>query len=177
MINILPPKEKETLRNEENKKIILIIGILISVLLICLIFILTSIEIFISGRVEAERIINESEKEESEVSEIKYFSEKINLANKAFSDLNSFYKNQIKSVEVFSEISETIPEGIYITIFSYQKDISRISLSGFSSSRDSLLQFQRNLEQKEYFKDIYFPPSTWIKSENINFNLFFNIKK
>lgn len=177
MINILPPKEKEILRNEENKKIILIIGILVSLLLICLIFILASIEIFISGRVEAERIINEREEEESEISEIRHFSEKIDSVNKTFSDLSSFYKNQIKAIGLFSEISETIPEGIYITLFSYQKDTSRISISGFSTDREGLLRFQKNLEQKDKFKDIYFPPSTWIKSENINFNLFFNIKK
>lgn len=177
MINILPPKEKEIIRNEENKKIILIIGILVSLFLICLAFILTSIDVFISGRVEAEKIINEREEEESEVSEIRHFSEKIKSANKDFTDLNSFYKNQIKVVDLSSEIFETIPEGVYITLFSYQKEASRISIFGFSSNRESLLQLQNDLEKKEKFKDVYFPPSTWIKSENINFNLFFNIEK
>jgi len=177
MINILPQRENEIIQSEENKKIILIFEILIIIFFVCLIFILVSIEIYISGRVEAEKIILEQEKAEFEKSGIKDFSEKINLANKTFSDLNSFYKNQIKSTEIFYEISQTIPEDIYLTSFSYQKEPSRISLFGFSKSREALLQFKKSLEQKENFEDIYFPPSTWINSKDINFNLNFKIKK
>ena len=35
----------------------------------------------------------------------------------------------------------------------------------------------KNLKQKENFENIYFPPSTWIKSKDINFNLILKIKK
>lgn len=177
MINLLPQKEKETLRSEERKKIFLIFEILALVFFICLAFILTSVEIYISGRAEAEKIILEQEKKEFETSEIKDFSEKIKLANQTFSYLNYFYKNQVKSTEIFTEIYETIPEGIYLTSFSYQKNISSVSLFGFSKSREIILQFKKNLEQKGNFENIYFPPSTWIESKDITFNLNFKIKK
>lgn len=177
MINLLPQKEKGILRSEERKKIFLIFEILTLIFVICLIFILASIEIYISGRVEAEEIIFEQEKKEFETSEIKDFSNKIKSANQTFSYLNYFYKNQVKTVEIFSEIYETIPEGIYLTTFSYQRDISNVSLFGFSKSREILLQFKKNLEQKEDLEDIYFPPSTWIDSKDVNFNLNLKIKK
>lgn len=177
MINILPQKEKEIIKNEERKKIFFIFGILIFVFLICLIFILTSIEIYISGRTEAERIILEQEKEEFESSEIKDFSEKIKLANQTFSNLDYFYKNQIRATDIFNEVSKTIPEGINLNSFSYQRVTLQISLLGFSKTGEALLQFKKNLEQKEKFEDIYFPPSTWINSQDINFNLNFKIKK
>jgi len=177
MINILPPKEKERIRAKEKKKIALILELLGFVFLLCLVLALFSIEIYVSGRTEAARIILEQERGEFEASEIKDFSEKIRLANESFSNLESFYENQIKLTKVLEEISETLPEGIYLSSLSYQKNNSQVSLLGFAETREALFEFKENLEKEEDFVGIFFPPSSWIKSTNIDFNSRFKIKK
>ncbi len=176
MINILPSKEKEILQTEERKKIVSILEILGFIFLLYLVLILASMRIYILGRAEAARIILEQEQGEFEVSEIKNFSEKIELANETFSNLNSFYQNQVKLTEILEEVSKTLPEEIYLNNFSYQKNTSQVSLSSFSKSREALLEFKENLEQKENFEEIYFPPSCWIKPIDIDFNSRFKIK-
>jgi len=177
MINLLPPSEKKNLQTEEKKKIVLILEILGFIFLLCLILILTSINVYISGQVEVERIIFEKEKGIFESSEVKDLSEKIKLANKTFSDLNSFYQNRIKLVDFLEEISEVLPEKVYLNNFSYQKNNSQVTLSGFSKTREALFELKNNLEQQENLEEIYFPPSCWIESVDINFNLKFKIKK
>lgn len=176
MINLLPQSEKKILQIEEKEKIVLILETLSFIFLLCLILILASIQIYIWGQVEAEKIILEQEKREFEVSEVKDLPEKIKLANKTFSDLNSFYQSQIKSTEILEELSKTLPQGVYLTNLSYQKRTSQVIVSGFSKNREILFEFKKNLEQEESFQDIYFPPSTWIEAININFNMSLKIK-
>jgi len=177
MINLLPPKEKKFLQDEEKKKTVLILGILGFVFFLCLALILTSMKIYISGQAEAENIIIEREKEAFKASEIKDFSEEIKLANKVFSDLNSFYQNQVKLIEILEEITQIFPEEIYLTNFSYKKETSEVVLFGFSKTRETLLEFKKNLEQKENIEGVYFPPSCWLESTDINFNTRFKIKR
>lgn len=177
MINILPQREKEILQAEEKKKIFLILEIFGFVFLLYLILILVSMNIYISGQVEAVRIVLEQEQGEFESSEVKDFSEKIGSANTTFSNLNSFYQNQIKITEILGEISEILPEGVHLNSLSYQKNTFRINIFGFSNNREALLEFKENLEDKENFEEIFFPPSCWIKPSDISFNSNFKIKK
>ena len=142
MINILPQQEKEILRTEEQKKIILILEILWLIFLLCLILILVSMSIYISGQAEAARIVLEQEQGGFEASEIKEPSEQIKLANETFSNLNSFYQNQVKIIDILEEVSKTLPPGTYLNSFSYQKSTYKIVISGFSESRDFLFKFK-----------------------------------
>jgi len=176
MINLLPRKEKRSIQTEERKKIILILEILGFLFLLCLILVLLSIEIYIEGQAKAENIIIEQEKREFQASEIKDLPNKIKTANKNFTDLNLFYQNQVNTMEILQELSETLPEGVYLTTFFYRKDTSEIILSGFSKTRETLYELKVNLEKKGRFENIYFPPSAWIESVDINFNLNFKLK-
>lgn len=177
MINLLPQNEKEILWKEEKKKMFLVLEILGFVFLLCSILILTSMEIYISGQAEAERIILEQEKEEFQSSEFKDCSREIKSANEVFAGLDSFYKNQVKLTNILKEVSEVIPEGIYLDNFSYQSQTSQVTISGFSRSREILIRFKNNLEQKGNFKEVYFPPACWLESTDINFNSSFKVER
>ena len=176
MINILPPSEKRNILVNEKEKIVLILGILVSIFLLCSALVLFSIMIYIEGEAKAEKIILDQEKREFEGSEARGFSEKIKTANKKFSDLEDFYLNQARAVEIIEKISSTLPEGVYLDSIFYNKNNYRINLSGLAKTQESLYQFRQNLESQEKFDGIYFPPSTWIESENITFNVGFDIK-
>ena len=108
------------------------------------------------------------------------------ISNQTFSKLKSFYQNQTYLTEILEKISETLPEQVYLTNLSFifqlegeknqEKQVIKVNLFGFSKTRDILLEFKKNLEVRETFKEIYFPPSNWIKATDINFNITFKIK-
>ena len=175
MINLLPQKEKGVIQAEENKKVILILGIIGFIFILCFILVLTTIKVYIAGQAEVERIILEQEKEEFKVSEEKNFSEEIRSANESLTALKSFYKNQVKVTEILEGVSRNLSEGLYLNEFSYQKEISQIVISGFSPTREALIEFKDNLEGN--FENVHFPPDSWLKATNIDFASKFKIKE
>jgi len=175
MINLLPQSEKRVIQSEKRNKVFLILEILGLIFLICFILIIFSISIYVRGHLEAEKMILERERTEFENSEIKDFSEKIKAANEDFSNLVSFYENQESIVLFLEELAALVPNEVKINTFMYNKNSSKIFISGFAKDTDSLLEFKQNIEEVEMFKDPKFPPSAWIKQEDIRFDLSFDV--
>jgi Tfp pilus assembly protein PilN len=183
MINLLPTLNKEELKQEEQWKLVMILGILVLAVLICFSLILFSIEIFISGEVETQKILLNQKEKELENPKIQTLKENLITLNQTFSQLDSFYQNQFSLTEILEKISQTLPAGTYLTNLSIVhqpekegKGKMNCSLSGFASSREILLEFKENLEKEERFQEIYFPPANWVKPTDINFTVNFKIK-
>lgn len=177
MINLLPPRKKEILIQIEYWKLTLILGILVLVFLISFSLILLSVKTYISGKLGSEKILVEIKEKQLETSEMEDLQKKITAANQNLSKLDSFYQSQANLTKILEEISKTLPSGIYLTSFSYRKDISKIELSGFSPEREALFELKKNLEKEKNFQEIYFPPSNWIKPIEIDFYATFKIKQ
>jgi len=176
MINLLPLNERRLLKNQEKEKIILILEIIIFNFFLSLILILFAMKIYTGGLLEAEKTIFEQEKKELEVSEIKNIAQRINSVNKNFVDLDYFYNNQISVIKIIEQLYKTLPNGIYLTNFSYTKDASEVTISGFSESREMLVEFKNSLEASNNFEKIIFPESSWINATSTSFNLNFKFK-
>ncbi|MBL7150149.1 MAG: PilN domain-containing protein [Candidatus Pacebacteria bacterium] len=173
MINLLPPQQKRDLLREERFKLILILGILLLIFLILFSLILLSIKIYISGQAESQKsLANLGEKELPQFNALK---EKLNSINQDLSKVDSFYEGQFHLTEFLERISKITPEGIYLKSFSYQKDTSQITFSGFSPTVEVLVDFKENLEKQENFKEIRFSPTAWIKLVDIDFDVTFKI--
>lgn len=180
MINLLPPKEKEVLLMEKNKKVAIILCSLPLFFLVCLILILFSIKVYLGGQIDVQKSSLAKSQKEFLESEAQEFQEEIKLANSKFKELSSFYKKKIYFFEILEKISKTVPDTFYLTnlslSFSKEKDIM-ISLSGFAPLREELLGFKKNLEDHEDFKDISFPPANWVEAKNISFYVTFKIDR
>lgn len=177
MINLLPPRYQEELRQEENRRLTSILGILFLIFLISLTLILFSVKLYIQGQLESVKVIVDLEEKTLQVSEIQSLRERINLANQNLSKLDAFYKKQVSSIEVLEKIFKTLSPEIHLTGFSWQKNTSQVTMSGFSPSREALFGFKKNLEETKEFTEIYFPPQNWIKPVDIDFNVTFKIMK
>ena len=171
LTNLLPPRNKAELFEEEVKNLIIILGILILIFLFSLTLILFGIQNYVSGKIDLEKITFDMEKKKSEDSEIQNLRTKIISLNQVLSQLNSFYQEQNKLTKVFNKISETLPPQMYLTNFSYQKESNLVSLSGFSPTQEILDNFKKNLEKE--FSDVYFPLQNWVKSTDIDFQATF----
>lgn len=175
MINLLPTQYKAELKQEENWKLVLILGFLFLIFLISLILILFSIKAYIQGEVQSFKILTELQEKTFQTEENRLLREKINSVNQNLSKLISFYRTKTNSAEILEKISQPLSSQIYLTNVSWQKDTSRVSLSGYAPSREILLEFKRNLEEREDFTEVYFPPSNWLKPVDIDFQVSFKL--
>ena len=178
-INLLPQKERILLIQEEHWKLTFLLEIIFLVFLICLSLILFSIRTHVSGQVEAQKIL--LSQRELETPQLKDLEDKIKRSNLIFSNLNSFYQRITNPSEILEQVSQTLPLGVYINSFDFvpsdKEYLAAVALSGFSPNRETLLEFKKNLESQETFKEISFPPSSWVTPENINFSVNFKIAK
>ncbi len=168
MINLLPPNYKEESKSEENLTLVFILEILFLLFLITFALILFSIKIGLSSSVETQKIIFDAKNKE--FSQIKSVEEQLNLLNKEFTSLDSFYKNQPDITGFLERISKLLPKGIYLNSFSYQKEGQKIEISGFSPTVELLLEFKNKLEEQNDLAEIYFPTNVWLRSADIDFN-------
>ena len=180
MINLLPPSKKQEIKQEEDWKILMTLGISIMAILICFILILCAINIFIAGDVELEKILYKQREKEFESSEMQALKTKIVEFNKVVLQLDNFYQKQLKSTKTIGKILKTIPEGIYLMNLSVNPENNKdkrtqCELKGFSPTREILLSFKESLEKEENFEEISFPPSTWLESTDISFTVTFKI--
>jgi Tfp pilus assembly protein PilN len=188
MINLIPPEYQKEIKEEENRRVISILGIVSLFVLISLALILFSIEIYISGQVQSQKIIFEQAEESLKTSEITAFEKKIQRTNQDLSNLSTFYQEQKNITQMLEEISRTFPSGVYLTRLSLQKvpfpekekgkkkgieeeeyDGYKITIRGFCPTREVLLEFRKNLVKKENFKEVDFPLSNWVKISDVDF--------
>ncbi len=180
MINLLPLLEKKEIEQEKNWKIMTILGILFLVFLAFLSLVLFLTKTYLSQKAMAQKILVERKEEKLNMLALQQFEEKIKQGNLILAELKAFYQQQPYFIETIKEISQTLPQGVYLTSLSLKSQLPKeqkieCRLLGFSPIRESLKKFKGNLE-KANFKNVFFPPITWVKPTDINFSATFQIE-
>jgi Tfp pilus assembly protein PilN len=183
MINLLPPAEKEILTQEETWKLTVILGILVLVFLVSFSLILFSIKTYLAGEVEVQEIFIDQRTKELQNPQMESLQKNLINFNQTLIQLESFYRGQFKVTEILEKISRILPSETYLTNLSISLQSDKkgkrqvnCNLSGFASTRETLLKFKENLEKEEIFEEIYFPPANWVKPSDINFTVNFKIR-
>ena len=180
MINLLPPKEKEYLFLERNRKLVIILGYITIISLICLALVLFSLKFYILGQLNRQKNILDITETKYQTSDFSFYNNLIKKYNTDLVKANTFYKKEI----YFSDVIKTIldiqrPDGLFFNDMSikYSEEDNKIktTISGISNTRDNLLIFKNNIENNNKIENIYFPPNSWIKTKNINFYITFEI--
>ncbi|KPJ73656.1 hypothetical protein AMJ48_00395 [Parcubacteria bacterium DG_74_1] len=177
MINLLPSEQKEELEQEKNFKLVLALGIVILAFLVSLILILFSIKTSLLVDLDAQEIYIKQKQKELENPEMQELEAKIKENNSILSKLEVFYQGQPDLTLTLEKIYWTLPEEIYLTNLNFNPQVSQVSLDGFSPTRETLVQFKENLERTEGFKEIKFPPASWVYLTDIKFSVNFKIEQ
>lgn len=180
MINLLPPAEKIRIKKEENYRLIFIWGVFVLFFLISLSLVLFAVKTYIAGQVMCQSILVHLEEQKSQTMEAQNLEAEISLINHNLSKLVSFYKYQPETTELLEEITSVLPEEMYLSSLSLKPSQNgenkfQVSLTGYSPTREILLDFKNRLEEEEIFQGIYFPPSNWVKPLEINFSATFEM--
>jgi len=175
MINLLPPRQKEELKQEEILRLILILGIITLAFLVSLVLVLLSIRISLLADLDTQEIYIKQKQKELNNPEMQVLEEEIKKYNLTLSKLETFYREQPDLTSMLEKISRTFPNEIYLTSFNFNPQTAQVSLTGFSPTCEILIQFKENLEKTEGLKEVVFPPDTWLRDSNINFLVSFKI--
>ncbi|MFH1643052.1 MAG: PilN domain-containing protein [Patescibacteria group bacterium] len=183
MINLLPTKEKDFLRQEESFRLVAVLGIVIFLSLLSFTLMLFSLKFYIIGELDSQSIF--IQQKESEISIYTDLEKEIEIQNLCFSNLKSFYSNAISRTYILEKISGNIPNKMFLESLTLrsseneknqERESFQVFLTGFSPDRAMLESFKSNLESEISFENVYFPPSNWIVGENnINFSVNFEI--
>jgi len=184
MINLLPPAEKLNISLEKKEKITTILWFLAVFFLLSFILILISVKFYLQQKIEYQKIsLNAGQRNQSK-KEIKEVQEKFNNFNAVFKKLDDFYNKKIYFSDSLDKVSKLIPEESYLNEVSTSLLIAsgdapslKISLSGYITSRENLFQFKKDLEKENIVKEVYFPPTNWVKPKDINFFVNFKMYK
>ena len=185
MINLLPPKEKEELSLEGNKKLVIVLGNLVLISLVCLILILFSLKFYILKEISYQKIVLDNTEKKYQASNFLSFKEIIQKYNANLVKIDNFYKKEIKVSDILKTILEVPrPEGLYFENISVENNKNgtenkktKVTISGISKTRDNLLIFKENIENSKTIENVYFPPSNWVKNKDINFYLTLETKE
>ncbi len=178
MINLLPPHEKELLKQEENRKLVLVFAIEFLIFFVSLTLILFAVRTYLADQVSIQKSHLPDIVKNFETPERQAFQKKITSLDDSIKKLNTFYDKQIFFSSLLGKISFAAPSGIYFKALAINTASGKTtcSVTGFALTREILLQFKKNLEANKDFYEITFPPSSWVKPTNIDFDLNFKIK-
>ena len=181
MINLLPPLYKAEFRQEQNFHLVVILGSLAVLFLISFSLLLAAIRIYLAGQIEVREVLVASQKQEMTRQEAS--RAEIQKINSAVRNVSSFYKNEVPASEIFQQLSELLPQGVYVTSLSYNPALegavenvnAKIFLTGFAPTRDAVLKLQENLRSEEIFLNLYSPPTNWVTPVDVTFAFQFEI--
>lgn len=178
MINLLPPKEKQNLAAEEQKKTILILGLVTMIFAISLILILSFVDFTVAAQLKSQNVLLQNTENEFERSGIQDTKNLISQANKNLANLDSFYTKKPSMTNFLEEVSALLPSGIYLNNISVSplgsdENTFQVVLSGHADSRDDVTQLNDNLGKSDKFSNPVFPPDTWINKQNFDFSVTF----
>lgn len=181
MINLLPPQEKEKLLMEVNKRITIILGIIVLIPLVSLVMVLLSIKFYILGEINSNKLVLQQAQAQYQTSSFLEFKGIIQKSNTTLVNLRSFYKKEVYVSQILKIISGiSRPEDLYVTTLLLDRTENqkiKATISGFSKSRDDLITFQKNIQQDKRIENIYFSPESWVEAQNVKFYLTFEISK
>ena len=174
-INLLPEGEKDKVRAQRLTGMVLRVGFSAIMSIVVFAAFLSSCLFIMS--LQDKIIINESIqlKNDNVYSEIQKMYDVVDKYYKNTQRLDKSMADQVSNIAILEEVNNLMPNDVFLQEISIAD--GSLVMSGFSSNRDSLLDFRDKLEASGLFESVEAPISNFTSSENINFNFTVGIKK
>lgn len=172
-LNLLPPQEKREVELIDFNYLITSLGFwfLFFLMIFSLLLVSTYFSLFIF--LKTQSLLIETKQNDEEIQNLIEIEENIKQANEQINKVHLKQKELIIWTPILEELSQIVPRGIYMTGFYYQTNTDQISISGWADRRETLLSFQKSLEESPCFIEVQSPLANLIKQDNINFSFNF----
>ena len=172
MINLLPPAFKHRLHEEENFRLVLILSTAIGVFLACLVMLLFALRLYLASEIRKQEFLVASLKEQSTTSSQEL--QNIQEFNATLLAISGLYEKRLSPTSILEGISSHLRQGMYLS--SLNITAGKVTVTGFSSARETLLAFREDLQKDKLLQNAYFPPSNWVKPRDIAFSFSAELK-
>lgn len=141
-------------------------------------FILFAARVYLDAEINLQAAFATEKEKEQKKTVIQDFKKDLERINEKLQSIQEISNRDVYLADIFKKISLFLPDGAYLTNFSFRYDVkpAKISIGGFCPTREKLLLFQKNMESDENFVKVYFPSSNWVKGTDIDFFVNFEIK-
>lgn len=175
-LNLLPPQGKKEAKLEMINQTIMSFGIIIFLFLLISALLVFVSQVFLNMNLEEleDKITFEQSREQIKTiedleSRIKYLNERLIL-------LDSLQDKQSKFSDTLEKIIQEMPLGIQLHSLSINKELKKITLTGYAPAREQVLEIKDNLEKSAVWTDVYAPLSNFVDPRDIDFQFSFLIK-
>lgn len=172
-LDLLPKDRKIELNRKKIFRVILREEFLFLLPVIFFIVILLDIHYMLSIKRDTSIMAKSLVESQDKYQELSSYEEKFKQVNDNSAKLTKIRSGHLHWAGIFTELSETMPEGISITDFS-TKDY-KVFLIGKAKSREILLSFKGSLETSGCFADVNVPLSNLVVKDDVDFQIDFSI--
>jgi len=173
--NLLPPEEKAEINSQKDFKKVLVWGSFSLIFVLIFLAMLSSIWLYLLIQLNSiQSIVNEMEAS----SQNKTFNDIKKEIDDANQRMQSFDKLQIQGKQYsfyWQKLTESAISGI--TLKHALINDTKVVIEGRAATREILLSFKDALKNSAYFQNLNIPLSNFLKQNNIDFSLTFELKQ
>ena len=175
-INLLPKLKQREISHEKvfySVAVAVVIGVTILLLAVVAQF---GVYLYLSSKVKSVDAEIEQLKRQANKTENADVKQRIKLANSQISDFTKLSSQTPQWADIISAFIKDIPQTVKITQFDANTEKQEIVISGYSPTRDLVIDLYNNLNSdKKYFKSINYPLENITQPTNVRFNFTFNV--
>ena len=176
LISLLPPAEKEEIKNLRRVGVIMKIGFsAICAMGVFVVFLFFTMKVI---QIQQDVVTNEISRFEQSPSygEVKNAQESLREYSKTASKVKSALSNQKQRWEVISEINQIIPNDIKMVEFSVDEE-DELILKGVAYTREALLKLKEGLEGSDRISKVESPISNFVADKDVEFEFTAEVKQ
>lgn len=173
-MNLLPNRQRKKIKLEILYQNIIFSGLILILLILVLVLFLGAFLVFLNFKyqdIEKKIVIEQSRVIQTET--IKGMERKIRELNTDLLDLKNMQGKTSSIYQILDNISQNLLKNVEIYTIEIDGEINKVTIAGYSSTRDSLLAIKQALESSPEYKNINFPLSNLAIPKDINFQFDF----
>ena len=172
-VNLLPKEAQKEIRLERISSRLLNLLIWVLVSLVILVVLMIAARVYLNSELNRidDRIVLQKEVVSQE--ENKALKKELTEFNAHLSNLVKLESSHAYWSEVLIELARLLPQDLAVDALTADRETRKMTIIGFAGTRDSVLQFRRNLISSQFFEDVNFPLSNLIRPTDVNFRYTF----
>ncbi|MBX4191387.1 MAG: PilN domain-containing protein [Candidatus Doudnabacteria bacterium] len=174
-INLLPKTEQNELKLQVFSDRLILFWIWAIISVVFFVALTYTAKIYLEGqRTETESQI-EVEKQILRSSDNEQLKRQVESLNAQINSIRNLQAQHYYWSQALNELARIIPTDMSVDLLTAERASGKVTMSGISKTRDSVLNFWAEMHKSEYFKGIDFPLANLNSAENDPFSFSFFI--
>lgn len=178
-VNLLPPLLQKQVKNSQINKRVMVFGMWLILSAIVTAGVLFATNLLLTEQLKSTEVAVAERTDDLRDLEQAFLQEDIQELNETLKNFDQLLINRHKWSGVFVEIAQILPTNIRVDSVELDRETGKVKMSGFAQSRDSVLQFRKNILASNIFMNVDFPLANLESANNLDwsYEFFVDLKK